>query len=234
MATLAADLERRAPRGDEGLGLTLTYQRLMLLLLLFAGVTFVITLRLAYLQVFTDRSGAGELANPLIPPRADITDRNGIALARTIDAWSIGLQPRNVIGDRTALAESLHRLLPQRSSADYLRMLASDSSYVYLARRALPETVAAVNALGEPGIIFNREPERLYPQTAMAGHILGWTDMDGRGVAGMERVLEERLTAQATRGQPVALAIDSRVQATLEAELGRHRAERRGRHRHRA
>ena len=79
--------------------------------------------------------------------------------------------------------------------------------------------VAAVNALGEPGIIFNREPERLYPQTAMAGHILGWTNMDGRGVAGMERVLEERLTAPATRGEPVALAIDSRVQATMEAEL---------------
>jgi cell division protein FtsI (penicillin-binding protein 3) len=219
MATLAADLDRRAPRGDEGLGLTLTYQRLMLLLLLFAGVTFVVVLRLTYLQAFTDRSGAGELANPLIPPRADITDRNGVALARTIDAWSIGLQPRNVIGDRAALAQNLHRLMPQRSAADYLRMLNSDSTYVYLARRALPETVAAVNALGEPGILFNREPERLYPQTAMAGHILGWTNMDGRGVAGMERVLEERLTAQATRGQPVALAIDSRVQATMEAEL---------------
>ena len=219
MATLAADLDRRAPPGQEGLGLTLTYQRLMLLLLLFAGVTFVVVLRLTYLQVFTDRSGAGELTNPLIPPRADITDRNGVALARTIDAWSIGLQPRNVIGDRVQLAERLHRLLPQRSAADYLAMLNSDSRYVYLARRALPETVAAVNTLGEPGIIFNREPERLYPQTAMAGHILGWTDMDGRGVAGMERVLEERLTAQATRGQPVALAIDSRVQATMEAEL---------------
>jgi cell division protein FtsI (penicillin-binding protein 3) len=219
MATIAADLDRRAPRGDEGLGLTLTYQRLMLLMLLFAGVTFVIVLRLTYLQVFTDRSGASELANPLIPPRADITDRNGIALARTIEAWSIGLQPRNVIGDRVALAENLHRLLPQRSAADYLRMLSSDSTYVYLARRALPETVAAVNALGEPGIIFNREPERLYPQTAMAGHILGWTNMDGRGVAGMERALEERLTGQSSRGQPVALAIDSRVQATMEAEL---------------
>lgn len=219
MTTLAADLERRKPRNDEGLGLTLTYQRLMLLMLLFAGVTFVIVLRLTYLQVFTDRSGAGELANPLIPPRADIIDRNGIPLARTIEAWSIGLQPRNVIGDRVTLAESLHRLLPQRSAADYLRMLGSESTYIYLARRALPETVAAVNALGEPGIIFNREPERLYPQTAMAGHVLGWTNMDGRGVAGMERVLDERLTAQATRGQPVALAIDSRVQATMEAEL---------------
>jgi cell division protein FtsI (penicillin-binding protein 3) len=79
--------------------------------------------------------------------------------------------------------------------------------------------VAAVNALGEPAIVFNREPERLYPQTEMAGHVLGWTDFDGHGVAGMERVLEERLTEPGLRGRPVALAIDSRVQATMESEL---------------
>jgi cell division protein FtsI (penicillin-binding protein 3) len=83
----------------------------------------------------------------------------------------------------------------------------------------VPELVSAVNAIGEPAIVFAREPERLYPQTAMAGHILGWTDFDGHGVAGMERVLESRLTDPARRGEPVALAIDSRVQAVVEAEL---------------
>lgn len=219
MATLASDLDLRIASGDDRSGLALTYQRLMLAMLLFAGVTVLIVARLVYLQVFTDRSGAAELANPLIPPRADITDRNGIALARTIEAWTIGVHPRNLIGDRAQLAASLARLMPERSAADYRRLLESDSNYLYLARRALPETVAAVNALGEPGIVFNREPERLYPQTQMAGHVLGGTNREGRGESGMERALEARLTAPATRGQPVALAIDSRVQATVEAEL---------------
>jgi cell division protein FtsI (penicillin-binding protein 3) len=176
-------------------------------------------LRLAYLQAFTDRSGAAALANPLIPPRADIVDRNGIPLARTIDAWSIGVHPRRVIGDRNALAVRLNALMPEQSTARYRAMLAADSNYLYLARRAVPELVAAVNALGEPGIVFNREPERLYPQTALAGHVLGWTDFDGLGVAGMERVLEDRLVDPGLRGQPVALAIDSRVQSTMESEL---------------
>lgn len=219
MATLAAHAARTVPAAPQTDGLAITYQRLMLVLLLFAGVTAAIVLRLGYLQVSTDRSGAAELANPLIPPRADITDRNGIPLARTIDAWSIGVHPGRVIGDKAELARQLHELMPERSVAEYRAILAADSSYLYLARRALPELVAAVNALGEPGIAFNREPERLYPQTAMAGHVLGWTDMDGHGVAGMERVLEERLTDPARRGDPVALSIDSRVQATLEAEL---------------
>jgi cell division protein FtsI/penicillin-binding protein 2 len=57
----------------------------------------------------------------------------------------------------------------------------------------MPELVAAVNALGEPGMAFSREPERLYPQLTLAAHVLGYTDMDGHGVTGMERVLDKRL-----------------------------------------
>ena len=220
MATLAAHVGRPIPyREEEQHALSLTYHRLMLVLLLFAGVTALIVLRLAYLQAFTDRSGAAGLGNPLVPPRADIVDRNGIALARTIDAWSIGIHPRRVIGDRNALAASLNRLMPERSVAGYRAILAADSNYLYLARRALPELVDAVNALGEPGIVFNREPERLYPQTALAGHILGWTDFDGRGVAGMERAFDARLTDPQLRAEPLALSIDSRVQAAMETEL---------------
>ncbi|WP_129791615.1 penicillin-binding protein 2 [Sphingosinicella sp. CPCC 101087] len=220
MATLAAHAGRSIPHGEEDQhGLALTHHRLMLVLLLFAGVTALVVLRLIFLQAFTDRTGSAELGNPLIPPRADIVDRNGIPLARTIDAWSIGVHPRRVIGDRDELARRLHDLIPERSVAEYRRMLGAESNYLYLARRAVPELVAAVNALGEPAVVFNREPERLYPQAAMAGHVLGWTDFDGRGVAGMERVLEERLTDPGLRGSPVALAIDSRVQATMESEL---------------
>ena len=220
MATLAYYVDRPVPtREEEQHGLGLTYHRLMLVLLLFAGVTGLIVLRLAYLQAFTDRSGAAALANPLIPPRADIVDRNGIALARTIDAWSIGVHPRRVIGDREALADRLAELMPERSAAQYRAMLATGSNYLYLSRRAVPELVAAVNALGEPGIVFNREPQRLYPQTALAGHVLGWTDFDGHGVAGVERVLEDRLVDPGLRGQPVALSIDSRVQSAMESEL---------------
>ena len=220
MATLAAQVDRPRPVGGQQQGLALTYHRLMLVMLLFVGVTVLIVARLAFLQVVTDRSSGGASANPLLPDRGDIVDRNGVPLARTIDAWSIGVHPRRLIGDRRELAAKLNRLMPERSAAQYRALLASDSNYLYLARRAVPELVAAVNALGEPGIVFNREPERLYPQTAMAGHILGWTDFDGHGVAGMERVLEERLSNPALRGAPVALSIDSRVQAAMEAELG--------------
>jgi cell division protein FtsI (penicillin-binding protein 3) len=143
-----------------------------------------------------------------------------MALARTIDAWSIAVHPNKLVGDPNALAVKLAELMPERSAAQYLAILKSGKSFVYLSRRALPELVTAVNALGEPGIEFMREPERLYPQTALAAHILGWTDFDGQGVAGLEKVLNGRLTDASLRGTPTALSIDSRVQAAMESELG--------------
>jgi cell division protein FtsI (penicillin-binding protein 3) len=219
MATLAARTEPFGAVEQQPHSLALTYQRLMLMLLIFAGVTFLIVARLVFLQLFSDRSASASAANPLLPARADILDRNGIPLARTIEAWTIGVRPADLIGDPGEVAARLAELMPERTPAQYRAILASGRTFIYLRRRALPELVEAANAIGEPAIVFSREPERLYPQTALAGHVLGWTDLEGHGVAGMERVLEERLMEPGRRGEPVRLSIDSRVQSAMESEL---------------
>lgn len=219
MTALAASADRIDFPGQRQQSLALTYHRLMLVMLVFAGVTTLIVARLLYLQLFTDRAVAA-LGNPLLPARGDLVDRNGVPLARTIDAWSIAIHPNKLLGDPAQVAAKLAALMPERSAAQYRAILTSGKKFVYLSRRAVPELVSAVNALGEPAIVFDREPERLYPQTALAAHILGWTDFDGRGVTGMEKVLDDRLMNPDTRGTPVALSIDSRVQAAMEAELG--------------
>jgi cell division protein FtsI (penicillin-binding protein 3) len=84
----------------------------------------------------------------------------------------------------------------------------------------MPELITAVNALGEPGIVFDREPERFYPNVGLAAHVLGYTDLDGHGAAGVERAFDERLSQKDMRDKPVQLAVDARVQQALEAELG--------------
>ena len=73
-------------------------------------------------------------------------------------------------------------------------MLRSDKPFFYLRRRAPPGLVQAVNALGEPGLAIDREPDRLYPQTSLAAHVIGYTDIDGHGVAGIERAFDEQLS----------------------------------------
>jgi cell division protein FtsI (penicillin-binding protein 3) len=98
-------------------------------------------------------------------------------------------------------------------------MMRSGKSFYYLRRRASPALVEAVNALGEPGLSLDREPDRLYPQTSLAAHVIGYTDVDGNGVAGIERAYDQQLGNAATRSQPVQLSISSRVQQALEHEL---------------
>jgi cell division protein FtsI (penicillin-binding protein 3) len=219
VTAFAINLPRVANPGTRPDALSLVYQRLMIVMLVFAGVTFLIVSRLAFLQVATDRSDGSAIGNPLIPPRADIVDRNGVPLARTIDAWSIAIHPDKLLSDPDELAEKLAQLMPERSVDQYKAILKSGKNFAFLSRRAVPELVAAVNALGEPAVEFSREPERLYPQTGLAAHVLGWTSTEGKGVAGMEKVLDARLTDPGLRAAPVALSIDARVQASLETEL---------------
>src|SRR3546814_10872420 len=117
------------------------------------------------------------------------------------------------------LARDLHRIFPEESAQSFYKALTKDASFAYLRRRALPEQVAQVNALGEIAIEFPREKERLYPQRTLGAHVLGFVDRDGHGAMGIERAFDGRLTDDKMRSEPLVLSIDSRVQGALESEL---------------
>ena len=217
---LVARPERLRLVGQRRQILAVMHQRLMLGMLVYAGIIAIIALRLIWLAAFGDHAGRKGGLVDLTPERGDIVDRDGQALARTIDAWTIGLQPSKVIGNKLDLAEKLAVLMPEKDAAAYLAMLRSGRNFYYLRRRAPPRLVSAINALGEPGLALEREPDRLYPQTSLAAHVVGFTDLDGKGNAGIERAFDERLRDPAQRGQPIVLSISSRVQQALEHELG--------------
>jgi cell division protein FtsI (penicillin-binding protein 3) len=192
--------------------------RLMVLMLLFGLVTLVIALRLLWLAVVNapDHSVA---AAP-VAERADIVDRNGVVLASTIKGWSIGIFPKKILSDRNKLAADLARVLPSKTEAQYRQILFSQKGFVYLDRSTTPAVVQAVNALGEPAIQLGREPERFYPQGQLASQVVGYLEPGDKTAAGMESFLSKELTDPARHGAPVALSIDSRVQAAMESALG--------------
>jgi cell division protein FtsI (penicillin-binding protein 3) len=218
-ALVAPRPERLRLVGQRRRILSLMHQRLMLGMLVYAGVVALIALRILYLAAFGDHAGSRPGVTAYVPERGDIVDRDGQPLARTIDAWSIGLHPDKVIGDKLQLARKLAQLMPEKSEAEYFAMLRSGKNFFYLRRRAAPDLVEAVNALGEPGIALDREPERLYPQTYLAAHVIGFTNIDGHGAYGAERAFDKQLSDPALRGQPVQLSISMTVQQALEHEL---------------
>ena len=210
-----------ARRGQaRGQLVALAHTRLMMLMLLFAAGVALVIGRLAMLAAF---GGAEIRVNvATLAARADIVDRNGQPLARTIDAWTIAVHPRQLMGDKMELAAKLAALMPERGDQAWFHdQLTKDVSFSYLQRRASPALVEQVNALGEPALVFARETQRLYPQSTLAAHALGFLSTDGHGMSGMERVLDARLLDPKNNGAPVALSLDTRVQAAMESELGR-------------
>ncbi|MCW2404937.1 cell division protein FtsI (penicillin-binding protein 3) [Sphingobium sp. B1D7B] len=197
----------------------------MLLLLIFAAITMVMAAKMVWMGIDAGTQ-AERMASPIpIPGRADIVDRNGVPLARDIDGYAIAVRRDRLLGDPRDLAKKLHAIFPDQSEADFYAKLTSGGQWNYLRTRAVPRDVAAVNALGEIGIEFPREAERLYPQRTLAAHLIGFVNRDGFGAMGVERAFDDRLTDEKTRGQPLQLSIDSRVQAALEEELSLGMAE---------
>ena len=198
----------------------------------FGALICALALRLVDLAVL-QRTPAeiGGATGLLIPARGDIVDRNGLELARSFDAFAVTAEPRKLVGDRAALAHSLAAILPDRSEAEIFADLSPKKAFRYIAKRVLPGQAKAINDLGEPGLVLRREPQRLYPGLDLGAHAIGYTEMGkdrAIGMSGMERVLDQRLSDKSSRGVPVALAMDARVQQALESELAagmtKHRA----------
>ncbi len=217
---VARPVPQRRSAGQRHALVATSHTRLMMLLMLFAAAVTLVIGRLAMLGVLS--GGEAEARVAALAARGDIVDRNGAPLARTIDAWTIAVHPRKIIGDKMEIASRLAALMPDRGDqAWFYGQLTRNVSFVYLQRRASPALVEQVNAIGEPALVFARETQRLYPQSTMASHALGFLSTDGHGMSGMERVLDERLLDPTKAGQPVALSLDARVQAAMESELGR-------------
>lgn len=193
--------------------------RAIVVLLLFTIAVIAMVSRLFYIGVFEEQNVASNNGTLYIPPRGDIVDRNGLPLARTIQAFAIRVVPEKIIGDKSQLAQQLAEIFPDTSVDRFLELL-NRKRPTYLRRRVVPDMANKVHALGEVGFEFPSENERFYPQHSLGAHLLGYVNADENGAMGAEEILNERLTKDGLRSEPVALAMDARVQAALEQELG--------------
>jgi len=147
--------------------------------------------------------------------RADITDRNGVILATTLEAASLAADPA-LIPEPEKVAEQLCALFPGLVYGEVLQKLQKKGRFVWIKRSLTPDEQYSVLELGQPGLKFQTERRRIYPQGAMAAHFVGYTDIDGKGLAGVERSFDKLLD---DGGEPLALTLDIRLQHVLRREL---------------
>ncbi len=164
--------------------------------------------------------------------RPDIVDRNGEILATDIRTVSVFAEPGNIY-DKDEAVELLTAVLPELNATELRAKLASrkgrsGAGFVWVKRELTPKQQAEVHRLGIPGIGFLPDHKRVYPNGTAAAHILGATNLDGIGIAGMEKYIDSTgLQALNSFGlvnkqadlKPVQLSIDLRAQFAVRDEL---------------
>ncbi|NLW49462.1 MAG: penicillin-binding protein 2 [Candidatus Brocadiaceae bacterium] len=174
--------------------------------------------------------------------RGRILDSRGRLLASTVQRWSVYADPQ-AIADPDGAAVLLGSTL-DLPVGRLRERLARDRSFVWIKRQVTEREADAVRGLALPGIHMRRESKRLYPQGRLAAHVIGFTDIDGRGLAGIEARMDALLrgrpgsesvlcdggrriicppagnrTREPFDGFDVQLTLDAYVQAIAEEEL---------------
>ena len=174
----------------------------------------------------TDQTIEGQTRDAITATRPPILDRNGLEMAVDIRVPSLYAEPRRIIDVEEAVRE-LRTVLPDLDE-DWLRnRLTGDKGFVWVKRELTPAIQDAVMRLGIPGIDFITESKRFYPGMNEAAHILGSTNVDNQGIAGIERhmdtesvaLLQELGLARGNALTPVELSVDMRVQHVLHEQL---------------
>ncbi len=172
-------------------------------------------------------------------PRGVITDRSGTVLAVSRPAFTVCANPR-AIDDPADTAARLATALDLPAS-QVRPSLEGDRAFAYVARQVTPQVEQRVEQLELEGVWLVPDTKRYYPQTTVAGQLLGFVNVDGVGVDGVEKEFDARLSGKqgaqqvvqdrdgkvmevvAERGeQPgsaLALTIDQEIQYWTESVL---------------
>lgn len=219
--------ENRAPQGPRRLA---GQNRIRLIAICFVGAFVAISGQLGKLTLWPKADdGKDRIAEEAALPRPDIIDRNGVLLATDVAVASLYADPRKII-DVDEAVELLTATLPDLESRGLRAKLTQPNrAFTWLKRQVTPEERDAVYNLGIPGVSFVNERRRVYPQGRISSHVVGYVDVDTKGIAGIEKFLDDQgaiyTASLADPGehttQPAQMSIDIRVQAVLIDELSK-------------
>ena len=147
--------------------------------------------------------------------RADIVDRNGEVLATSLPTVSLFAKTSELLDTQDA-AEKLASVLPDMDVDETQSALSTPKPFAYLRRNLTPRQEYDVNALGIPGLYFEKGERRVYPHGYLSAHVVGMTDIDNKGVSGIEKYFDQRLIDDHA---PLRLSLDIRMQTVVRNEL---------------
>src|SRR5580658_3442800 len=217
-------------------------------LVIIAGVAFLwmgaVFGRLSYLELFRHSDYLARALRQqqrtfeITPERGAIYDRNGKPLAMSVPVDSAFAVTSEIVDE--PLAARLLSGVVYKPPEEIEARLESSRSFAWIARKLPPEKAEAITKLNLKGIYLQKENQRFYPKRELAAHVLGFVDVDEKGLSGIERELDSQIRgkserivvmadakqrwfdggeAKRERGASVVLTLDEKIQYIAEREL---------------
>jgi len=189
----------------------------------------VIAVRLVYFALHPEAPQELRRGDQVAAARPDLLDRNGEVLATDVKVMSVFAEPRRII-DKDEAVELLTAVLPDVDAADLRKRLGTRRGFIWVKRAITPKQREEVHHLGLPGVGFLAENKRVYPNGPLAAHVLGYANLDGAGISGLEKYIDGqgladlsgagfKLTQQDLK--PIVTSLDLKATYAVRDELAK-------------
>ncbi|MDR2077558.1 MAG: penicillin-binding protein 2 [Rickettsiales bacterium] len=183
-------------------------------------VFFLVTTRMFILSVlqYSSIDARNTFISDTIKKRVSIVDRNGKLIAGDLNTKTLYINS-HLLENEDFVARKLSETLNMDYSHLYRKLMARNrrTRYILIKKHVLPSEELIIRELPIASIVFEDSFLRYYPYDNLFSHIVGYVDLDGRGMLGLEEYYDKYLGD--TENQPLRSTLDIRIQSVLREEL---------------
>ena len=196
--------------------ITVSFNRIAFIFFIFFLISIIYSIHLIHLGTRKNHDKINQenisFSNKLY--RADIVDRDGKFLVKTVSSIDIGISTKQVI-NKDKLILNLKYIFPQK---DYnlVRSNLDNKKFFYFEKKISEENYEKIMQLGDKSIQPEEKLIRIYPEKNLFSHIIGQIDDNNQGISGLEKSLDEKLKKFKN---PVKLTVDTDIQYLVRNEL---------------
>ena len=193
--------------------LNIEFNRIAFIFFIFLVISIIFSIQLLHLGSLKQDKKVTPVSN-VKNYRADIMDRNGNYLAKTVSSIDIGINPVEII-DKQKLLINLKLLFPKKNYLEIEKKI-DLNRFFYFEKKISLENYEKIMLLGDKSIVPEEKLARVYPQKNLFSHIIGQIDDDNQGISGIEKSFDDRLRQEK---KPLKLTVDTDVQFLVREQL---------------
>ena len=194
--------------------LNIDFNRIAFIFFIFLMISIIYSIQLLHLGSLKKVTGNIKPKITKKNYRADIIDRNGNYLAKTVDSIDVGIHPNKVINKKHLLLMLNH--IYENKNLSRIKKKLDQNKFFYLEKNIRPKRYEELMMLGDKSISSEVSLIRLYPQDNLFSHIIGQIDNDNNGISGIEKFFDEDLKKI---NEPLKLTVDADIQFLIREEL---------------